>query len=105
MPFLLQKLVLQPGTLSTKVLCLTQVVTTDELKDDEDYEDILEDMRMECGKFGKRLHLNFIILFFYLIVNFCSKSIDLNFLPFVLCLCFTALLCSPALLIRIVLIC
>ena len=44
---------LQPPTLATKVLCLTQVVNVDELKDDEDYEDIVEDMRTECGKFGK----------------------------------------------------
>lgn len=42
-----------PSPLGTKVLCLTQVVTEDELKDDEDYEDIVEDMRLECGKFGK----------------------------------------------------
>ncbi|XP_059644533.1 splicing factor U2af large subunit B isoform X2 [Cornus florida] len=49
----IQRLMLQPaGSLATKVLCLTQVVTEDELKDDEDYEDIVEDMRMECGKFG-----------------------------------------------------
>ncbi|GFQ05004.1 splicing factor u2af large subunit a [Phtheirospermum japonicum] len=41
-----------PGAAATKVVCLTQVVTTDELKDDDDYEDILEDMRSECGKFG-----------------------------------------------------
>ncbi|KAL3525409.1 hypothetical protein ACH5RR_013781 [Cinchona calisaya] len=53
----LQKLMLQPGTLATKVLCLTQVVTPDELKDDEDYEDILEDMKMECGKFGALVNL------------------------------------------------
>ncbi|GMP28280.1 hypothetical protein CsSME_00003894 [Camellia sinensis var. sinensis] len=48
----LQRLMLQPVALATKVLCLTQVVTADELKDDEDYEDILEDMRIECGKFA-----------------------------------------------------
>ncbi|XP_057498740.1 splicing factor U2af large subunit B-like isoform X2 [Actinidia eriantha] len=48
----LQRLMLQPPTLATKVLCLTQVVNVDELKDDEDYEDIVEDMRTECGKFG-----------------------------------------------------
>ncbi|KAA8540779.1 hypothetical protein F0562_024302 [Nyssa sinensis] len=48
----LQRLILQPGSLATKVLCLTQVVTADELKDDEDYEDIMEDMRTECGKFA-----------------------------------------------------
>ncbi|XP_020533127.1 splicing factor U2af large subunit B isoform X5 [Jatropha curcas] len=46
----LQRLMLQP--LPTKVVCLTQVVSVDELKDDEEYEDILEDMRMEGGKFG-----------------------------------------------------
>ncbi|KAA8547333.1 hypothetical protein F0562_003803 [Nyssa sinensis] len=48
----LQRLILQPGALATKVLCLTQVVSVDELRDDEDYEDILEDMRAECGKYG-----------------------------------------------------
>ncbi|PSR88033.1 Splicing factor U2af large subunit B like [Actinidia chinensis var. chinensis] len=48
----LQRLMLQPAALATKVLSLTQVVNEDELKDDEDYEDILEDMRTECGKFG-----------------------------------------------------
>ncbi|KAJ4714449.1 U2 snRNP auxiliary factor large subunit [Melia azedarach] len=48
----LQRLMLQPGAVATKVVCLTQVVTADELKDDEEYEDILEDMRQEGGKFG-----------------------------------------------------
>ncbi|KAL6993613.1 hypothetical protein U1Q18_011726 [Sarracenia purpurea var. burkii] len=49
----LQRLILQPAAMvATKVLCLTQVVTVDELRDDEDYEDILEDMRTECGKFA-----------------------------------------------------
>lgn len=44
---------LAPGLApATKVVCLTEVVTLDELKDDNDYEDILEDMRTECGKFG-----------------------------------------------------
>jgi hypothetical protein len=37
----------------TKVIALTQVVSADELKDDEEYKEILEDMREECGKFGK----------------------------------------------------
>ncbi|CAH9143729.1 unnamed protein product [Cuscuta epithymum] len=53
----LQRLMLQPGGLPTKVLCLTNVVNADELKNDEDYEDILEDMRMECGKFGTLVNL------------------------------------------------
>ncbi|CAI9291572.1 unnamed protein product [Lactuca saligna] len=48
-----QRMMLQPppsiATTATKVLCLTQVVTEDELKDDEDYQDILEDMKIECS--------------------------------------------------------
>ncbi|KAL3645247.1 hypothetical protein CASFOL_010427 [Castilleja foliolosa] len=44
-------------TPSTKVVCLTQVVTVDELKDNDDYEDILEDMRSECGKFGSLVNV------------------------------------------------
>ncbi|GJN25620.1 hypothetical protein PR202_gb13468 [Eleusine coracana subsp. coracana] len=48
-----QKLVLQVGgALPTKVVCLTQVVTADELRDDEEYEDIIEDMREEGRKYG-----------------------------------------------------
>ncbi|XP_057794927.1 splicing factor U2af large subunit A-like isoform X2 [Salvia miltiorrhiza] len=46
----------QPPTnveIPTKVLCLTEVVTTDELMDDGEYEEILEDMREECQKFGE----------------------------------------------------
>ncbi|KAK3033826.1 hypothetical protein RJ639_034244 [Escallonia herrerae] len=53
----LQKLMFQPPPLGTKVLCLTEVVNEDELKDDEDYEDILEDMRTECGKFGNLVNV------------------------------------------------
>ncbi|KAF8391370.1 hypothetical protein HHK36_023674 [Tetracentron sinense] len=36
----------------TKVLCLTEVITADELRDDEEYEEILDDMREEGRKFG-----------------------------------------------------
>ncbi|VDK51597.1 unnamed protein product [Anisakis simplex] len=36
----------------TEVLCLMNMVTEDELKDDEEYEDILEDIREECAKYG-----------------------------------------------------
>ncbi|KAH9611813.1 hypothetical protein KSS87_006756 [Heliosperma pusillum] len=49
---LLQKLMFQPGALPTKVVCLTQVVTADDLKDDEEYQDILVDMKEEGEKFG-----------------------------------------------------
>ncbi|KQJ87609.1 splicing factor U2af large subunit A isoform X2 [Brachypodium distachyon] len=49
----MQRLVLQVGgALPTKVVCLTQVVSADELRDDEEYEDILEDMREEGRKYG-----------------------------------------------------
>ncbi|KAL6580451.1 hypothetical protein OROMI_008475 [Orobanche minor] len=54
----LQKFMLAPNiTPATKIVCLTQVVTADELKDDADYEDIVEDMRTECGKFGSLVNV------------------------------------------------
>ncbi|CAN0880349.1 Splicing factor U2af large subunit A [Linum grandiflorum] len=54
-PSIMQRLMLQPA--ATKVVCLTQVVTEDELRDDQEYEDILEDMRLEGGKFVCFSHL------------------------------------------------
>lgn len=36
----------------TEVLCLLNMVTPDELGDEEEYEEILEDIREECSKFG-----------------------------------------------------
>jgi len=36
----------------TEVLCLLNMVVPEELADEEDYEDILEDIREECGKHG-----------------------------------------------------
>ncbi|KAD4888422.1 hypothetical protein R6Q59_034558 [Mikania micrantha] len=56
----LQRMLLQPGAVGTpptKVLSLTQVVTEEELVNDEDFEDILEDMRIECGKFGSLVNV------------------------------------------------
>jgi len=41
-----------PG-MPTEVLCLLNMVTEDELKDEEEYEDILEDIREECSKYGE----------------------------------------------------
>jgi len=41
-----------PGQ-ATEVLCLLNMVDEEELKDEEEYEDILEDIREECGKFGE----------------------------------------------------
>lgn len=37
----------------TEVLCLMNMVTPEELVDDEEYEDILEDIREECAKYGQ----------------------------------------------------
>lgn len=37
---------------STEVLCLLNMVTPDELRDEDEYEDILEDIREECNKYG-----------------------------------------------------
>ncbi|GMH16356.1 hypothetical protein Nepgr_018197 [Nepenthes gracilis] len=48
----LQRLMIQPGVLPSKVVCLTNVVTADELKDEGEYEDIVVDMREEGKKFG-----------------------------------------------------
>ncbi|CAM6097262.1 unnamed protein product [Calypogeia fissa] len=41
----------------TKVVCLSQVVSPDELKEDSEYEEIVEDMRDECGKYGALANL------------------------------------------------
>jgi len=41
-----------PG-MPTEVLCLLNMVTEEELRDEEEYEDILEDIREECGKYGE----------------------------------------------------
>ncbi|GBG62104.1 hypothetical protein CBR_g28575 [Chara braunii] len=46
-----------PQDVPTRVVCLVQVVSPDELKDDEEYEDIMEDMREECGKYGTLTNL------------------------------------------------
>ncbi|KAL5133360.1 Splicing factor U2af large subunit B [Glycine soja] len=47
---------LQPTLVAPKVVCLTHTVYSDELKDDEDYEEILDDMRQECSKFDSSLY-------------------------------------------------
>lgn len=38
--------------------CNWQVVSPDELKEDGEYEEIVEDMREECGKYGKLVNLD-----------------------------------------------
>ncbi|XP_054801658.1 splicing factor U2af large subunit B-like isoform X2 [Prosopis cineraria] len=42
---------------ATKVLCLTEAITADQLRDDGEYEEILEDMRDECCKFGTLINV------------------------------------------------
>jgi len=42
----------QAGTHATEVLCLMNMVTEQELIDDEEYEDIMEDVKEECNKLG-----------------------------------------------------
>ncbi|XP_057525355.1 splicing factor U2af large subunit A-like isoform X1 [Amaranthus tricolor] len=49
---MLQKMMFQPGALPTKVVCLTEVVTADDLRDDDEYQDIMIDMKEEGEKFG-----------------------------------------------------
>ncbi|CAI9109370.1 OLC1v1009181C1 [Oldenlandia corymbosa var. corymbosa] len=41
----------------TKVVCLKDVVNVEELRNDDDYEEIVDDMRAECGKFGTLANL------------------------------------------------
>ncbi|XP_059659211.1 splicing factor U2af large subunit B-like isoform X3 [Cornus florida] len=43
----------------TNILCLTEVINADELMDDQEYEEIVEDMREECEKFG---HLKNVVI-------------------------------------------
>uniref|UniRef100_H3D110 Splicing factor U2AF subunit n=1 Tax=Tetraodon nigroviridis TaxID=99883 RepID=H3D110_TETNG len=43
---------LQTSGVPTEVLCLLNMVVPEELVDDEDYEEILEDVREECCKYG-----------------------------------------------------
>jgi len=46
-------LVVENGTTSSRILQLHNMVTPEDLVDNEDYDDICEDIREECQKFGK----------------------------------------------------
>lgn len=37
---------------ATEVLCLMNMITAEELEDEDEYEDIVEDVKEECGKYG-----------------------------------------------------
>ncbi|KAI5055687.1 hypothetical protein GOP47_0029208 [Adiantum capillus-veneris] len=41
----------------TKVVCLSQIVDVEELKEDDVYEEIYDDMKDECGKYGKLVNV------------------------------------------------
>jgi splicing factor U2AF 65 kDa subunit len=75
------------GALPTKVVCLTQVVTADELRDDEEYEDIVEDMREEGRKYGKQHsthgHLPLPNLYTFCFIILIAFPQLLNWFPFV----------------------
>lgn len=43
---------LQNSAMPTTVLCLLNMLMPEELLDDDDYEEILEDVREECCKYG-----------------------------------------------------
>jgi len=72
---------LQPALVATKVVCLTHAVSADELKDDEGYEEILDDMRQECSKFG---NFGFILL----VCHSKQQHIHTNVLACLFCVLF-----------------
>ncbi|XP_077383235.1 U2 small nuclear RNA auxiliary factor 2a isoform X2 [Festucalex cinctus] len=49
----LNSTVTQMGGLPTEVLCLMNMVAPEDLVDDEEYEEIVEDVREECSKYGQ----------------------------------------------------
>ncbi len=57
------------GGPASEVLVLMNMVTLDELTDEDEYEDILEDIKEECGKYGIVRWVGFIRSF--------SKSIEI----------------------------
>uniref|UniRef100_A0A3P9AK40 Splicing factor U2AF subunit n=1 Tax=Esox lucius TaxID=8010 RepID=A0A3P9AK40_ESOLU len=52
-PGLMPTSVASLGGLPTEVLCLMNMVAVEELLDDEEYEEIVEDVRDECSKYGQ----------------------------------------------------
>ncbi|KAI2655375.1 Splicing factor U2AF 65 kDa subunit [Labeo rohita] len=52
-PGLVNSSVTQMGGIPTEVLCLMNMVAPEELLDDEEYEEIVEDVRDECSKYGQ----------------------------------------------------
>ncbi|KAH7284730.1 hypothetical protein KP509_34G068300 [Ceratopteris richardii] len=46
-----------PTEIATKVLCLTQLVPVEDLRDDREFEDIYQDIQDECSKYGELRNL------------------------------------------------
>jgi len=57
-PFSMMGADLQQQVQATRVLVLLNMVTKDDLTNDDDYADIVEDIREECSKFGKVVSLD-----------------------------------------------
>lgn len=52
-PGLMNSSMNQMGGIPTEVLCLMNMVSPEELLDDDEYEEIVEDVREECSKYGQ----------------------------------------------------
>lgn len=52
-PGLMNSSMNQMGGIPTEVLCLMNMVAPEELLDDDEYEEIVEDVRDECSKYGQ----------------------------------------------------
>ncbi|XP_048058060.1 U2 small nuclear RNA auxiliary factor 2b isoform X1 [Chanodichthys erythropterus] len=52
-PGLMTNSMMQMGGIPTEVLCLMNMVAPEELLDDEEYEEIVEDVKEECSKYGQ----------------------------------------------------
>ena len=50
---------------ATEILVLMNMVSNEELTDDEEYEEILEDVKEECTKYGKGKNICFIRILLY----------------------------------------
>lgn len=52
-PGMMANSMMQMGGIPTEVLCLMNMVAPEELLDDEEYEEIVEDVKEECSKYGQ----------------------------------------------------
>jgi len=57
-PFMMPGVQMQSNVEATRILVLLNMVTKDELIDNDEYSDIVDDIREECSKFGKVISLD-----------------------------------------------